>query len=154
MSEMRCPRCGNVVPPMTDRCPMCGTPLSNGVLPQLQFVDAVKMVFQKYADFSGRSRRSEFWWFYLFGLIVGVAINIISLVSGTLGYILAGLYWVATIVPNLAVSVRRLHDIGKSGWNLLWMFLPIVGAILLIVWWVKDSDPRPNEYGPSPKYMM
>lgn len=51
MSEMRCPRCGNIVPPMTDRCPACGTPLSNGVLPQLQFVDAVKMVFQKYADF-------------------------------------------------------------------------------------------------------
>lgn len=99
MSEMRCPRCGNIVPPMTDRCPACGTPLSNGVLPQLQFVDAVKMVFQKYADFSGRSRRSEFWWFYLFGVIVGVVLNIITSISGTLGYVLMGLYWVATIVP-------------------------------------------------------
>lgn len=57
-------------------------------------------------------------------------------------------------MPNLAVGVRRLHDIGKSGFNLFWGLLPIVGVILLIVWWVKDSDPRPNEYGPSPKYVM
>lgn len=90
----------------------------------------------------------------MFGVIVGVVLNIITSISGTLGYVLMGLYWVATIVPNLAVGVRRLHDIGKSGFNLFWGLLPIVGVILLIVWWVKDSDPRPNEYGPSPKYVM
>ena len=154
MSEMRCPRCGNVVPPMTDRCPACGTPLLNGVLPQLQFVYAVKIFFQKYADFTGRARRSEFWWAYLFGVIIGCVANIVSLVSPIFGGILMSLFCLATIVPSLAVGVRRLHDIGKSGWNLLWCLLPLIGAILLIVWWVKDSDPRPNEYGSSPKYMM
>lgn len=154
MSEMRCPRCGNALPPMTDRCPVCGTPLSNGVLPQLQFVDAVKIFFQKYADFTGRARRSEFWWAYLFGVIIGCVANIVSFVSPIFGGILMSLFCLATIVPSLAVGVRRLHDIGKSGWNLLWCLLPLIGAILLIVWWVKDSDPRPNEYGPSPKYVM
>ena len=111
--------------------------------PSMSFGEAVSSVFSHYADFTGRARRSEYWWFYLFMFIVGCVVVWIP--------VLPILWSIAIFIPNLAVSVRRLHDIGKSGWNMLFLLVPLVGVILLIIWFCKDSDPGANEYGPNPK---
>ncbi|MCQ2244512.1 MAG: DUF805 domain-containing protein [Bacteroidaceae bacterium] len=107
-------------------------------------------VLKQYVDFNGRARRQEFWMFVLFNMIIGVVLSVIDSVIGT-GSLIGGLYSLAVLLPSLGVSVRRLHDIGKSGWNCLWAFLPIVGAILLLVWCAKDGQPGDNQWGPNPK---
>ncbi|VXC25019.1 DUF805 domain-containing protein [Nocardioides sp. AX2bis] len=111
--------------------------------------DAVRHVLSNYATFSGRARRSEFWWWYLATLIAGVVLNIVDSALGT-GGILAGIFALAIIVPQLAVGARRLHDTGRSGWLQLLGIIPIIGIILLIVWWAGDSKPD-NQHGPNPK---
>lgn len=109
----------------------------------MSFGDAVSSVFSHYADFTGRARRSEYWWFYLLTVIVGCVVVWLPVVP---------ILWsLAIFIPSLAVGVRRLHDIGKSGWNMLFLLIPLVGVILLIIWFCKDSDPGTNEYGPDPK---
>ena len=108
---------------------------------------------KKYADFSGRARRAEFWWFWAVNLGVWVVLAILSGISDTLGNLLAGIYWLAILVPSLAVAVRRLHDTNKSGWWLLIALVPVVGAIILLVFYLLDSDRGTNNYGPSPKYV-
>jgi uncharacterized membrane protein YhaH (DUF805 family) len=114
-------------------------------------------VWQKFAEFSGRARRQEYWMFILFHLIIVFAaafvLSIIdSMVFGTpvLTYLLY-VYAAAVLVPALAVSVRRLHDTGKSGWFVLISLVPFVGSIILLVFMLGDSQPFDNEYGPSPK---
>jgi uncharacterized membrane protein YhaH (DUF805 family) len=116
----------------------------------VDFQTAVTTVYtQKYADFSGRARRSEYWFAYLAYIVAAVIVNIVaSIIHFRLLIILLAL---AAIVPNLAVGVRRLHDTGRSGWWLLIGIIPIIGWILLIVWMVTDSTPGDNQYGPSPK---
>lgn len=115
----------------------------------MNFADAVKSGLSNYANFSGRSRRSEYWFFALFFFLVLVVAVIIDSVLGTypLVYAVAAL---ALFLPNLGVAVRRLHDTGKSGWFVLIGFIPLVGFILLIVWYCQDSAPD-NQYGPNPK---
>lgn len=114
----------------------------------MTFGDAISSVLTKnYANFSGRARRSEYWYFYLFSFLVNIVTNIIDRAVGT--PIIGGLVALALIVPELAVGVRRLHDIGRSGWWLLIVFT-IVGIVVLIVWFCQDSQPD-NKYGPSPK---
>jgi uncharacterized membrane protein YhaH (DUF805 family) len=111
--------------------------------------DAVRTVLSKYADFTGRARRSEFWWFFLFQFLVSVVASIIDQAIGFPALqIVAAL---ALLVPNLAVGARRLHDTGRSGWWQLIALVPLVGIILLIVWWATDSEPRPNQHGAPPK---
>ena len=114
-----------------------------------------------YADFSGRARRSEYWGTVLFNVLVNLAFRI-PLIVGTmleakevtfLLLICLGVYSLAWLLPGMAVSVRRLHDIGKSGWNLLWVLLPIVGAIMLIYWCCQDSQPEENKWGANPKFV-
>ena len=114
------------------------------------FGDAVKQCLTNYATFSGRARRSEYWWFYLFFVLVCFATAVVDSVLGTspVLYLIAVL---GLLIPELAVTVRRLHDTGKPGWYLLIALIPIVGGILLLVWTVMDSKPETNEYGPSPK---
>jgi uncharacterized membrane protein YhaH (DUF805 family) len=113
------------------------------------FAEAVKSALSGYAKFSGRARRSEYWWFALFLLLaVGVAAGLDAAV-GTETLIM-GLVFLALLLPTIAVSVRRLHDTGRSGWFYLLNWVPIVGPILLLVWFVSDSHPD-NQYGPSPK---
>lgn len=109
-----------------------------------------KVVLQNYANFSGRARRAEYWNFVLANFLLGIAINIVLgiLKIGALG----GLYQLAVLVPSLAVGVRRLHDIGKSGWALLLVLIPLIGWIVLIVWAFKDGEQGPNKYGDSEKY--
>ena len=126
--------------------------------PMLSFGQAVRSVLNKYATFSGRSRRSEYWWFVVFNLIVSVVAIILDSVLGTnAGSLPYGLFYVVAslglIIPHLAVLVRRLHDINKSGWNFFWSLIPLVGTILLLVWFCKDSDRGANQYGESPKYV-
>lgn len=125
--------------------------------------EAVVSVFSKYATFSGRATRSEYWFFYLFNVIMCLGLVAVCAILGaifkgaagavggyTVGTILYWIYALAAFIPNLAVSVRRLHDTGRSGFNLFWMFLPIIGAILLLVYFVTASNPGDNAYGPEP----
>lgn len=113
-------------------------------------------VLKQYADFSGRARRKEYWMFVLFNMIFGAVAmsldNILNLEIGSLPYgVFYFLYSLVLLIPGLAVCVRRLHDVGKSGWMLLIVFIPIVGAIWLLVLMVTDSNPGENQYGPNPK---
>jgi uncharacterized membrane protein YhaH (DUF805 family) len=123
----------------------------------MSFQDAIRTCLQqKYMDFNGRARRSEFWFFFLFNIIVGVVANVLNNVVNLPTFsggqtLLGSIVSLALLLPGLAVGARRLHDTGKSGWFLLLGLIPLVGAIVLIVFFVKDSDPALNAYGPSPK---
>jgi len=108
-------------------------------------------VLKKYAVFSGRSRRAEYWYFVLFNFIISAVLGIISAVVDDKSGILGSLYSLAVLIPGLAVSVRRLHDIGKSGWMVLIAFIPLIGAIWIIILTATDSNPGDNKYGPNPK---
>ncbi len=115
----------------------------------MNFMEAVEHVFCNYAKFEGRARRSEFWYFQLFQYTVFFVLGIFS-VTGILA-VLIPVYMLASFIPNLAVSWRRLHDVGRSG---LWYFIfcvPVVGIILMIIWMSQDSQPGNNQYGPNPK---
>jgi uncharacterized membrane protein YhaH (DUF805 family) len=121
-------------------------------------------VLKKYAEFSGRARRKEYWMFALFNLFVFILAAIIDNVAGTTfkfdsgygtqdlhyGYVYL-LYALVVMIPGLAVSVRRLHDVGKSGWMMLIAFIPIIGAIWLFVLMVTEGNAGENQYGPNPK---
>ncbi|MEO6604067.1 MAG: DUF805 domain-containing protein [Aeromicrobium sp.] len=110
--------------------------------------EAVQSVLSQYAGFTGRARRSEYWFWTLAVVIASVIGAILdSIIGAQIFQIIIAL---ATLVPGIAVGVRRLHDISKSGWFLLLALIPIVGAIVLIVWFCGDSHPD-NEYGPNPK---
>jgi uncharacterized membrane protein YhaH (DUF805 family) len=113
-------------------------------------------VLKQYADFNGRARRKEYWMFALFNfifLIVAIILdNVLGLTAGKLPYgVFYFLYAFAVLIPGIAVSVRRLHDIGKSGWMILIVLIPLIGAIWLFVLTVMDSNPGENKYGPNPK---
>jgi uncharacterized membrane protein YhaH (DUF805 family) len=115
------------------------------------YIDAWK----NYINFQGRARRKAYWMFVLFNII---AVIVLGLIEGTLGLsgqngygILTGLYSLAIILPGLAVAARRLHDTGRSAWWLLIGLVPLVGPIVLLVFFVQDSQPGSNQYGPNPK---
>ena len=114
------------------------------------------IVLKKYADFTGRAQRAEYWFFTLFSLLFFLAL---SLVDGAVGLfnaayglgLLGGLFVLAMIIPSIAVSVRRLHDTSRSGWWLLISLIPLIGGIVLLVFVCLDSTPGTNAYGPNPK---
>jgi uncharacterized membrane protein YhaH (DUF805 family) len=114
---------------------------------------------KKYATFEGRARRSEYWYFVLFYVLAAVALSIIDVVVGTyneesgLG-LLSGLFMLATIVPSIAITARRLHDTDRSGWWQLLYFIPLLGAVVMLVFMVLDSQPGANRFGPNPKGVM
>lgn len=113
-------------------------------------------VLKKYAVFSGRARRKEYWYFTLFSTLISLALALIDSQLGTFNSeagtgLLGGLYSLAVLIPGIAVSVRRLHDTDHSGWWLFLALVPCIGAIVLFVFTVTDSTPGTNEYGPSPK---
>lgn len=112
-------------------------------------------VIKKYAVFSGRARRSEYWYFVLFTLIIsvilGIADNALGLVSPEVGTgILGGIYSLAVLIPSIAVTVRRLHDTDRSGWWVLVALIPLVGLVLL-VFMIQEGTSEDNQYGPNPK---
>jgi len=107
-------------------------------------------VLKKYAVFSGRARRKEYWFFVLFSVIISLVLGVVDGFAG-LGGVLGGLYALAVLIPSIAVGVRRLHDTGRSGWWLLIGFIPLIGLIVLIVFMVGDSESGSNQYGVNPK---
>ncbi len=118
---------------------------------QVTFKEAVMSALTRnYCNFSGRASRSEYWWYALFTFIVGCVISAIFYSHPTTLNIVSGIVNLALLLPSLGLCVRRLHDIGKSGWWIFIGLIPIVGAIILIVWFCTDSQRTPNEYGPVP----
>jgi uncharacterized membrane protein YhaH (DUF805 family) len=132
----------------------------------MSMVDAVKSVFSKYATFSGRARRAEYWWYYLAMGIVGTVLSAIimpiaiSSIDTTTGEIGAGYFGamaplsivgLAVLLPTLAVTVRRLHDTGRSGFWIFISFVPLAGPIILLVFLATEGTPGENQYGPNPK---
>ncbi len=107
-------------------------------------------VLKNYADFSGRACRTEYWMFVLFNFVIGIVLAIIDGVIGSFG-ILSALYGLAILIPGIAVTVRRLHDSGRTGWWIFIGFVPFVGVIVLLIFMVLDSQPGSNTYGPNPK---
>lgn len=128
-----------------------------GPTPGMSFAEAVETcLVKKFVSFSGRARRSEYWYFTLFSLIVSMAASIIGGMlfvhhEGDVN-LLSSLLSLVLFLPGLGVAIRRLHDIGKSAWWYLIIFVPLIGWIILLVFMCKDSFPGPNQYGPSPKY--
>lgn len=105
-------------------------------------------VLKKYAVFSGRARRKEYWMFALFNIIASF---ILGMVDGVLGTAILGIiYSLAVLIPSIAVAVRRLHDTDRSGWWLLIGFIPLIGWIVLLVFTLLDSK-EDNRFGPNPK---
>lgn len=111
-------------------------------------------VLRQYVNFEGRARRRELWMFALFNgifsVILAVIDNVLGLTVGRFG-ILGLIYGIGVLLPALGVDVRRLHDTDRSGWWILIGLIPIIGAIVLIVFFVQDSQPGPNQHGPNPK---
>lgn len=113
-------------------------------------------VIRNYVGFSGRARRTEFWMFALINFLITL---VLAFLDGMLGLtnmetgmgLLQGVYSLAVLLPSLAVAVRRLHDTGRSGWWLLIAFIPVVGWIVLLVFYCLDSQPGDNAHGPNPK---
>lgn len=118
-----------------------------------------KVMFKNYANFNGRARRAEYWYYTLMNIIILLPLYLLGVAgmaseSELLGFLGIGSYVIlalATFIPTLAVAVRRLHDTGKSGWFYLVGFIPLVGAIILLVWFFTDGNRFTNEYGEDPK---
>jgi uncharacterized membrane protein YhaH (DUF805 family) len=115
------------------------------------FTEAVRsVVVERYADFQGRSPRSEFWWFALFYMLLSLGVGMIAAVSDTLGGILNLVVTICLLVPSLAVSIRRLHDTDRTGWWILLYLIPVIGTIVLIVFYVQRGTDGDNRFGPDP----
>jgi uncharacterized membrane protein YhaH (DUF805 family) len=116
------------------------------------YLEALK----KYAVFSGRSRRMEYWYFVLFNIIVVIVLSLIDSLLGTFNVLrgvglLSGIYGLAVLIPSLAVTVRRLHDIDRTGWWILINLIPLIGTIVLLIFELTPGTPGTNRYGPDPK---
>ncbi|MCA8067573.1 DUF805 domain-containing protein [Burkholderia sp. AU31624] len=122
----------------------------------MNFSEAVRAVLNKYATFEGRARRAEYWYFVLLTTVLSIAAQIIGVAGrdgGLITLLLLGvlaLVSLALIIPGIAVSVRRLHDTGRSGWFLLLGLIPVVGGILLLVWTCSRGTEGPNRFGADP----
>lgn len=167
---MYCNNCGNDTGE-NRFCQNCGYDVLGGQnenVEKFNLISAYKSMFKKYAQFSGRSRRSEYWYAMFMNTIIIFVFELIMLVPITKGIInnnlstgetiftMAGwliffLYYLAILIPSLSMTVRRLHDIGKSAWWLLIGFIPYIGSIILFIFSVLDSQPGANKYGPNPK---
>jgi uncharacterized membrane protein YhaH (DUF805 family) len=113
-------------------------------------------VLKKYAVFGERARRREYWYFCLFNLLICVALAAVDYLTGTYSPkagtgLLGGIYGLAVLMPSIAVVFRRLHDANRSGWWLWILLIPIIGALVLLIFLASDSAPEENQYGPSPK---
>lgn len=118
---------------------------------KVSFKEAVmRAITVNYCNFNGRASRSEYWWFCLFAFIVGVVVEIVFSFSTTTMTAVSGIVSLALLLPGLGLGVRRLHDIGKSGWFLLLALIPFVGAIILLILFCQDSVKNENQYGPVP----
>lgn len=115
------------------------------------FGEALRSVIvEHYATFSGRARRAEYWWFALFSLLVSIALGIVGESSDTLGDLLQIVIGLGLLIPSLAVQVRRLHDIDRTGWWLLIGLVPLIGWIVLLIFYVQRGTEGDNRFGPDP----
>lgn len=154
---MFCTKCGNQIADESKFCTNCGTPTSAEKDPKHPTsVDQTpfgwyQISWHKYFDFKSRSRRKEFWYFILFNALVTLGCSIVDRYIGFDIDVFTWLYFIAAMVPGTSVCVRRLHDIGNSGWWLLVGFVPIVGAIILLIKFLKISESGANIYGENPR---
>jgi uncharacterized membrane protein YhaH (DUF805 family) len=119
----------------------------------MTFPEAVKSAFKNYAKFDGRASRSEYWWFWLFEIIVLAGSMVLTLGDGIIANIGGLIYIVAALgmfLPSLGLLFRRLHDTDRSAWWILISLIPLVGGIVLLVFTVLDGTPGPNKFGPRP----
>ena len=107
-------------------------------------------VLKKYAVFSGRARRKEYWMFFLFNFIIASVLGVIDGPVGSIG-VIGMLYSLAVFIPGIAVSVRRLHDTNRSGWWLFFSLIPLIGWIVFLLYMVEDGNLGQNQYGTNPK---
>lgn len=108
---------------------------------------------KKYADFSGRARRTEYWLFFLFNFIIALLLGVIDYVLGSPG-IIGLLFALAILIPSIAVGVRHLHDTDRSGWWILIAFIPIIGTIALLIFFLLDGTPGDSRFGSNPKAVV
>ena len=109
----------------------------------MSFVDAIQSALSQYAVFRGRASRSQFWWFMLFCVLA------VTLAEAIVGEGFSGLVTLALVLPTLALTARRLHDIGRSGWWQLIVWVPVVGVFVSLYWYVQPSEPMKNKWGPA-----
>ncbi|MFY9921851.1 MAG: DUF805 domain-containing protein [Mycobacterium sp.] len=117
----------------------------------MTLTEAVKDGFAHYVDFNGRASRSAYWWWFLFAILLAVAV---SAMDGTIfeeSMLLTLFVWLGLILPSLSVAIRRLHDTDRSGWWILISFIPIIGFIVLLVFHLQQGDPIDNRYGSPPR---
>jgi uncharacterized membrane protein YhaH (DUF805 family) len=163
---MKCPSCSNENVENSRFCGECGKSLSASTvvgigvelaeLPMVDFGTAIKLGFQRYFDFKARSTRAEYWWWSLFTIGVFFIALFIDGMTGTynedIGYgVLSGLFSLAIFIPDVALGIRRLHDINRTGWWILLWFVIVVGWIVLFVWSIEKGDKGTNKYGPDPR---
>lgn len=155
---MFCEKCGAQLPDGSKFCTSCGaaqnpvySPRNSGDTYQLTFTDSIRLFFWRYADFNGRSRRCEFWYVMLFTGIISSVLSGLGK-NSVFFSLVSGVWSLAILVPTIALSFRRLHDVGKSGAWYLWNLLPVAGKIILLIQYIADSAPGANQYGPNPKY--
>jgi uncharacterized membrane protein YhaH (DUF805 family) len=110
------------------------------------FLDVIK---NKYAQFDGRARREEYWMYFLFYILIYIGIGIVGYMIHMM--FLDSIFSLALLIPSIAVTARRLHDINRSGWWQLIGIIPIIGWIIVIIWYATDSNSGSNQYGPNPK---
>ena len=148
-----CRACGGSLHSSAPLCPHCGAPqmpAGGGDGIERTFGASIAMCFSKFGTFAGRAPRAEYWWFSLFCWIINVVLNIIEAGSRTGAFtVISALFGLAIIIPNLAVSVRRLHDLDRTGWWLLLWLLPVIGWIIMLVWMCSRGTRGPNRYGPE-----
>ena len=109
----------------------------------MTFAESIKLCFAKYADFNGRAKRPEYWWFALFIFLVSLALSIAS-------EMVSGIFGLATLIPSLAAGARRLHDTNRTGWlQLLWI-IPVIGWIVVIVFLAQEGESADNQFGAVP----
>ena len=114
----------------------------------MNFLDSVQICYKKIFNYKGRASKSEYWWFQLYFILISVLI--FSLKDQTFSQVLLGL-WIFNHLPLLAAAIRRFHDMNKSGWMLLWSFIPIVGGFIILIMLIGDGTKGKNKFGPKPK---
>ena len=139
---MYCPKCGNQIEPGSRFCGGCGSPMETS---RIGLIQAIQLGFQNYANFSGRSNRSEYWWWTLFVVVIYFALNFFVAIVPLL-VIVTSLFGLVTLLPGLALGARRMHDIDKSGWYLLLWLLPIIGWIWFLILACQRGTEGPNKH--------
>lgn len=157
-----CKKCGMYFAEDVNFCLNCGESLNEFETQvnkkfirtrEMSFEDAVASFWKGYFDFTGRSRRREFWYSAICNWLIAITISLLGVITiRQLASVMELMFTAMVVLPNLSVAIRRMHDIGKSGLMLLVSFIPVIGTIWVIILLAMDSDRETNIYGESPKY--